>query len=65
MYIMTFGGPGMSTEILSMHLYKTAFNSQRLGLASAIAVILLGIILSITVIMIVVFRTQQQGDFRK
>ncbi len=65
MYIMTFGGPGMSTEILSMHLYKTAFNSQRLGLASAIAVILLGIILAITVIMIVVFRTQQQGKFRR
>ncbi|MCP4398632.1 MAG: sugar ABC transporter permease [bacterium] len=65
MYIMTFGGPGMSTEILSMHLYKTAFNSQRLGLASAIAVILLGIIFVITIVMVIVFRTQQEEDYRK
>lgn len=44
MFIMTNGGPGVSTEILSIHLYKTAFTDQRLGKASAVAVILLGII---------------------
>ncbi len=58
MYIMTFGGPGMSTEILSLHLYKTAFSSQRLGLASAIGVILLGIILIITGLMAYGFRKE-------
>jgi multiple sugar transport system permease protein len=58
MYIMTFGGPGMSTEILSLHLYKTAFTSQRLGLASAIGVILLGIILAITGVMAYGFRKE-------
>jgi multiple sugar transport system permease protein len=40
-YILTFGGPGDSTEILSLHIYKTAFVSQRLGSAAAISVLLL------------------------
>ncbi|MFO7731718.1 MAG: sugar ABC transporter permease [Spirochaetia bacterium] len=38
---LTYGGPGVSTEVMSLHLYKSAFVSQRLGLASAIAVLLL------------------------
>ncbi len=58
MYIMTFGGPGMSTQILSLHLYKTAFVSQRLGLASAIAVILFLIILTVTLGMLLGLREQ-------
>jgi len=40
-YILTFGGPGDSTEILSLHIYKTAFVGQRLGSAAAISVLLL------------------------
>ncbi len=40
-YNMTGGGPGVSTEVMSIHLFKTAFTSQRLGLASAVAVVLL------------------------
>jgi multiple sugar transport system permease protein len=40
-YILTFGGPGESTEILSLHIYKTAFVGQRLGGAAAISVLLL------------------------
>ena len=35
---MTFGGPGRSTQVLSLHIYKTAFTSQALGYASTIAV---------------------------
>jgi multiple sugar transport system permease protein len=60
-YIMTFGGPGKSTELLSMAVYKTAFISQRLGLASAIAVILLLIIFLITMF---VFFTSR-GESRR
>ena len=43
-YILTFGGPGDSTEILSLHIYKTAFISQRLGSAAAISVMLLMVV---------------------
>lgn len=52
-FIMTEGGPGLATEILSMRIYKTAFEFQQLGRASAlsnmllllVAVISLGLVL--------------------
>ena len=40
-YVLTFGGPGDSTEILSLHIYKTAFIGQQLGVAAAVSVLLL------------------------
>lgn len=44
-YMMTFGGPADSTEILSLHIYKVAFVSQKLGYASSISVLLLVVVL--------------------
>lgn len=38
---MTFGGPGRSTTVWALQIYKTAFMSQRLGMASAYAIALL------------------------
>ena len=46
---LTYGGPGVSTEVLSLHLYKTAFSNSRLGLSSAIAVVLLVLIFVLSV----------------
>jgi multiple sugar transport system permease protein len=43
-YVLTFGGPGDSTEILALHIYKTAFVGQQLGVASAISVLLLVVV---------------------
>ena len=43
-YVLTFGGPGASTEILSLHIYKTAFIGQQLGVAAAISVLLLAVV---------------------
>lgn len=40
-YVMTYGGPGLSTELFSLHITKTAFVSQRLGYAAAMSVLLL------------------------
>lgn len=40
-YVLTFGGPGDSTEILALHIYKTAFVGQQLGVAAAISLLLL------------------------
>lgn len=53
-FIMTFGGPGLSTEVLSLHIYKTAFISQRLGMASAIANFLLVVILILSIALLIV-----------
>ena len=41
MYIMTGGGPGRATELMSLHIYNRAFDAQLLGYASAIAVLLI------------------------
>jgi multiple sugar transport system permease protein len=51
-YILTEGGPGLSTEILSLHIYKTAFVSQQLGRASALSNLLLLIVLVLTVLLV-------------
>jgi len=53
-YVMTFGGPGQSTELFSLHIYKAAFVSQKLGYASALSILLLAIVtvLSLCVLLI-------------
>ncbi len=49
MYILTGGGPGRVTELLSLHIYNRAFDTQQLGYASAIAVLLIVIVFSLSV----------------
>ncbi len=44
MYIMTGGGPGRATELLSLHIYNRAFNAQLLGYAAAISILLIVIV---------------------
>jgi len=60
MYIMTFGGPGLSTEVLSLHIYKTAFLSQRLGRASAMSVFLILYMLIVSLIVLKIFKTERR-----
>ncbi|MBL8386043.1 MAG: sugar ABC transporter permease [Burkholderiales bacterium] len=43
-YVMTFGGPGQATDLFSLHIYKAAFVSQKLGVASALSILLLAIV---------------------
>lgn len=54
MYIMTGGGPGRATELLSLHIYNRAFDAQQLGYASAIAVLLILIVFLISLGILVV-----------
>ena len=39
-YALTGGGPGQATETLSMYLYRLGFNFFEVGMASAVAVIM-------------------------
>jgi len=48
-YVLTFGGPGDATEILSLHIYKTAFVGQQLGVAAAVSVLLLAVVMLLSV----------------
>ncbi|MDH4264562.1 MAG: sugar ABC transporter permease [Deltaproteobacteria bacterium] len=56
MYIMTFGGPGRETEVLSLHIYKTAFTAQRLGLAAVNAIFLLAFIFLLSMAFLILVR---------
>lgn len=47
-YIMTRGGPGVSTDLVSYSIYRTAFVSLNIGEASAMSAILLVLILLLT-----------------
>ncbi len=48
--IMTNGGPGRATKMLVLYIYNEAFNNYKYGVASAIAMVLLLIVLIVTVI---------------
>ncbi len=63
-FILTFGGPGRSTQVLSLHIYKTAFTSQALGYASTIAVMLMFIMLILSMILMVISNPfKEKSDF--
>jgi multiple sugar transport system permease protein len=40
-YAMTNGGPGLSTELFSLHIYKSAFVTQRMGHSAVLSICLL------------------------
>jgi multiple sugar transport system permease protein len=61
-YILTFGGPGRSTEVLSLYLYKTAFVGQDLGYASTLSVLLLLIVLLLSQAVLWINNPLRQGQ---
>jgi raffinose/stachyose/melibiose transport system permease protein len=58
-YILTNGGPGASSELVSTYLYKTIFTSSNFGYGSAIAVFLALECLVIVGIIRRVFRNEE------
>jgi multiple sugar transport system permease protein len=40
---MTNGGPGLATELFSLHIYKSAFVTQRMGHSAALSICLLAV----------------------
>lgn len=50
MYITTQGGPGEATKVLAYHIFNSAFVNSEFGYASAIAMVLLSIIVIATLI---------------
>jgi len=55
-FIMTRGGPTYSTEVLATMLYRHAFELNEMGVASAIAVILMALVLGTARAQSVLFR---------
>lgn len=49
-YVMTNGGPGYATTVLTIYIYNTAFQTLSFGYASAIGILFMLIIMSITLV---------------
>jgi ABC-type sugar transport system permease subunit len=60
-FIMTRGGPTYATEVLATMLYREAFELNHMGVASAIGVILVAVVLSIARVQTFVLRESGEG----
>ena len=55
-YIMTYGGPGISTEVISFRIWKIAFLERNIGYASAWGIFLLIMMILLANLLIVTIR---------
>jgi raffinose/stachyose/melibiose transport system permease protein len=61
-FVTTRGSPGQRTMVVSLWLYRNAFQINRLGYAAAISVILTAIILAVSYIVLTMrMRTSEEG----
>ena len=59
-YLITGGGPGNATRVLSMLIYETGFSYLKMGQAAAISVVLFTIMMIFTAIQIRLFSRSEQ-----
>jgi len=57
--VMTNGGPGQSTLVLSQYIYTKGFVENKLGYASAVSIVLFLICISITVVQFVINKRRE------
>ncbi len=56
-YVLTQGSPVNSTDVVAYQMYVTAFNYGQAGLASAMAMVLLAVILLLSLVQLRLFRS--------
>jgi len=56
-YVLTRGGPAWSTATVSWYVYQQAFESDNIGLASTMGIVLLVVILTLSLIQLRFFRS--------
>ncbi len=61
-YILTGGGPGTATMVLSLHMYQTGFVKNQMGYASTIAMLIFIITAVLSSIQFFSFGTQKEGE---
>jgi multiple sugar transport system permease protein len=59
-YVLTGGGPGNSTETLSIYAYKTLFQSLQFGYGAALTSAMFLLVLGITVVYLLLMRRRLQ-----
>jgi multiple sugar transport system permease protein/sn-glycerol 3-phosphate transport system permease protein len=57
-YVMTQGGPGSATSVINYQIYSTAFRNFDVGTASAMSLLLFGVILAVTFFQFRFFRNR-------
>ena len=62
-YVLTQGGPGDSTKVMTLTIYQTAFTDFRLGEAAALSVLLFAVILVFSIAQFVFFRNRTTYDY--
>ncbi|NGM69995.1 sugar ABC transporter permease [Natronolimnobius sp. AArcel1] len=60
-YVMTGGGPGNSSMVLPVYIYERAFHLSQMGLASAIAVVMLIVMMTYGLIYLRLYREDIGG----
>lgn len=63
-FIITGGGPGGATRVLSMLIYETAFSYMKMGRAAAISVALFAIVMFFTVVQMRLFAKGEENAVR-
>jgi multiple sugar transport system permease protein/alpha-1,4-digalacturonate transport system permease protein len=58
--VMTNGGPGQSTLVLSQYIYQKGFTENQFGYASAVSVVLFAICLVVTVVQFLVNKRRSE-----
>jgi multiple sugar transport system permease protein len=61
LYVMTEGGPGRATEVMSIYGYRLAFDDWRMGTASAFAMILFYIVVIVTTLFMRLNKGEQKN----
>jgi len=59
-FLITGGGPGGATRVLSMLIYETGFSYMKMGRAAAISVVLFAIMLVFTLIQMRLFAASEE-----
>jgi multiple sugar transport system permease protein len=59
-WVMTEGGPANGTDILVTYLYKLAFRFGQLGKASAISLIMFGVLLIFTLLYVALVSRNEE-----
>jgi multiple sugar transport system permease protein len=57
-YVLTQGGPGSATTVINYQIYTTGFQNFDVGSASAMSLLLFGVILAVTIVQFRFFRSR-------
>ena len=60
-YLLTHGGPGNASELMTTYMYKQAFSSMKYGYGSAIAIFVIIECLILTGVLRLLFRDKEKA----